>query len=106
MTTVVDAVKGEPAPWLDGIEGDAARELIESNARVIRVVAGPGSGKTTCLKRRIQRLVQKDEADPTTMFRRKHSRERLQKSCEKHSAQRSKSLRYIHLPTNCFENIR
>ena len=68
MTTVVDAVKSEPAPWLDGIEGDAARELIESNARVIRVVAGPGSGKTTCLKRRIQRLVQKDEADPTTMF--------------------------------------
>ena len=56
------------APWLEGIEGSVAHELIESNARVIRVVAGPGSGKTTCLKRRIQRLVQKDEIDPKTMF--------------------------------------
>ena len=29
---------------------------------------GPGSGKTTCLRRRIQRLVQKDGIDPKTVF--------------------------------------
>ena len=56
------------APWLEGIEGSGAHDLIESDAQVIRVIAGPGSGKTTCLKRRIQRLVQKDNIDPKTMF--------------------------------------
>lgn len=35
---------------------------------MIRVVAGPGAGKTTCLKRRIRRLVEGDGADPTKMF--------------------------------------
>ena len=68
MTTVIGIAESRPSPWLEGIEGSDARELIESNDKVVRVIAGPGSGKTTCLKRRIQRLVQKDEADPTTMF--------------------------------------
>ncbi len=54
--------------WLEGVEGEAARELIESNARLIRVVAEPGSGKTTCLKRRTQRLIEGEEIDPRTMF--------------------------------------
>ncbi len=59
---------GTGAPWLNEINGRDAQQLIESNATIIRVVAGPGSGKTTCLKRRIQRLVQKDKVDPETMF--------------------------------------
>jgi superfamily I DNA/RNA helicase len=42
--------------WLEGIEGDALRSLISSDSKVIRVVAGPRSGKTTGLKRRVQRL--------------------------------------------------
>lgn len=66
--TVTGIAKSDPAPWLEGIEGNDAHGLIESNDKVIRVIAGPGSGKTTCLKRRIQRLAQKDEVDPTTMF--------------------------------------
>ena len=68
MTTVIDVAESRPSPWLEGIEGNDARELIESNDNVIRVIAGPGSGKTTCLNRRIQCLVQKNEADPRTMF--------------------------------------
>ena len=68
MTITLDVVESNPSPWLEGMEGSDAHELIESNDKVIRVIAGPGSGKTTCLKRRIQRLVQKDEVDPTTMF--------------------------------------
>ena len=68
MTTITVPTAGQPAPWLEGIEGSAAQELIESNSQVIRVIAGPGSGKTTCLKRRTQRLVQKDEVNPRTMF--------------------------------------
>jgi DNA helicase-2/ATP-dependent DNA helicase PcrA len=54
--------------WLDGIEGEHLPRLIESRAKVIRVVAGPGSGKTTGLKRRIQRLVQGDRVDPDRIF--------------------------------------
>jgi DNA helicase-2/ATP-dependent DNA helicase PcrA len=68
MTTVIDISENSSAPWLEGIEGSAAHKLIESNEKVIRVVAGPGSGKTTCLKRRIQRLVQKEEVDPKKIF--------------------------------------
>ena len=68
MTTAIELAESRPAPWLEGIEGSAAHELIESKDQVIRVIAGPGSGKTTCLKRRVQRLVQKDEIDPTRMF--------------------------------------
>ncbi len=55
-------------PWLEGIEGNAARELIESRAPVIRVVAGPGSGKTTCLKRRTQRLILGDKIAPEKIY--------------------------------------
>ena len=68
MTTTCALAENRPTPWLDGIEGKNAHELIESDAQVIRVVAGPGSGKTTCLKRRIQRLIQKDRIDPKTVF--------------------------------------
>lgn len=55
-------------PWLDGIEGKEARTLIMSDDPVIRVVAGPGSGKTTCLKRRTQRFIQANNVDPETVF--------------------------------------
>ncbi|MDE2928100.1 MAG: ATP-dependent helicase [Acidobacteriota bacterium] len=61
-------MRKKEAPWLEGIEGEEARELIESNSPVIRVVAGPGSGKTTCLKRRTRRLIEGDGINPTTMF--------------------------------------
>ncbi len=43
--------------WLEGIEGDALPLLITSDTKVMRVVAGPGSGKTTGLKRRVTRLI-------------------------------------------------
>ncbi|MYL10865.1 MAG: ATP-dependent helicase, partial [Cenarchaeum sp. SB0669_bin_11] len=55
-------------PWLSGITDDNARRLIESDSPIIRVVAGPGSGKTTCLERRIQRLIKKDRVDPKKVF--------------------------------------
>lgn len=45
-------------PWLDGVEGDAGKTLIECDKQYIQVVAGPGSGKTFGLKRRVRRLVQ------------------------------------------------
>jgi DNA helicase-2/ATP-dependent DNA helicase PcrA len=48
----------ETPRWLDGIEGDALPLLIASDAKLIRVVAGPGSGKTTGLRRRVMRLVE------------------------------------------------
>lgn len=55
-------------PWLDGIEGNAVPTLILSDKKLIRVIAGPGSGKTTGLKRRIQRLIQGESVDPKTVF--------------------------------------
>ncbi len=59
--------KNKP-PWLDGIDGDALPPLIAGDSPVIRVVAGPGSGKTTGLKRRVQRLVQGEAVPPGTIF--------------------------------------
>jgi DNA helicase-2/ATP-dependent DNA helicase PcrA len=55
-------------PWLEGIEGEALPALITNNSKVIRVVAGPGSGKTTGLKRRVQRLVQGDNVPAEKIF--------------------------------------
>jgi DNA helicase-2/ATP-dependent DNA helicase PcrA len=55
-------------PWLDGIEGDHVRRLIESDAAAIQAVAGPGSGKTTGLKGRIRRLVEGDGVAPGKIF--------------------------------------
>lgn len=56
-------VSDKEEPWLEGIVGDDARRLITSDAPLIRVVAGPGAGKTTCLKRRVQRLVGRHPKD-------------------------------------------
>ena len=56
------------APWLSGITGEDAKKLIESNSPIIRVVAGPGTGKTTCLESRTQRLVERDRIDPAKIF--------------------------------------
>ncbi|WP_425155452.1 UvrD-helicase domain-containing protein [Candidatus Palauibacter sp.] len=62
-------MNANPEPsWLEGIEGEDARSLISSSAPLIRVVAGPGSGKTTCLKRRTERLVRGADVDGRTVF--------------------------------------
>ena len=68
MATVPPTTEESLPPWLCGIEGSVARALIVSDHPVIRVIAGPGSGKTTCLKRRTQRLVQQRRIDPATIF--------------------------------------
>lgn len=56
------------SPWLTGIFGEHLPRLIESDAKVIQAVAGPGSGKTTGLKRRVQRLVEGNGVDPNRIF--------------------------------------
>lgn len=58
----------EKKEWLQGIEGDYLPELIESNKLKIRVISGPGSGKSTGLKRRVQRLIQEKNVDPDNIF--------------------------------------
>lgn len=65
MSTPNDSVH---KPWLQGIRGIYARRLIESPSRVIKVPAGPGAGKTTCLKRRVMRLVGTREARRKDIF--------------------------------------
>lgn len=61
------AADGQVPPWLDGIEGEELPKLILSNSPVIRVISGPGSGKTMALQRRVQRLVE-EGADPARIF--------------------------------------
>ena len=68
MTATIISSAGQTPAWLEGIEGREAQELIESDSKVIRVVAGPGSGKTTCLKRRLQRLVEQQQINPERVF--------------------------------------
>lgn len=58
----------ENRPWLEGVEGEEAVELIESNAKVICVDAGPGSGKTFCLQRRTWRLIKGDRINQRKIF--------------------------------------
>jgi DNA helicase II / ATP-dependent DNA helicase PcrA len=54
--------------WLAGVEGEHAALLINSARLFIQVVAGPGSGKTFGLERRIQRLVLGDGVDPELIY--------------------------------------
>ena len=62
-------MRSKPDPrWLEGINGEHARTLIESDERVIKVPAGPGAGKTTCLKRRVMRLVDTGKAQRRDVF--------------------------------------
>lgn len=49
-------------PWYDGLEG-AALEFARSVARMLRALAGPGTGKTFALIRRLMRIVE-EEAVP------------------------------------------
>lgn len=51
----------EVQSWSDGIEGEAAIEIASSNESPIRVQAGPGTGKTFALKRRVWRLLEDGE---------------------------------------------
>ena len=44
-------------PWNDGVIGTQVLPLINSNQKYIRVQAGPGTGKTFGLVRRIQRIL-------------------------------------------------
>lgn len=55
-------------PWLEDLEGEEVPRLIQSDSAKIRVIAGPGSGKTTGLKRRVRRLLETGAADPTSIF--------------------------------------
>jgi superfamily I DNA/RNA helicase len=54
--------------WLEGIEGEFLPKLIISESKVVRVIAGPGAGKTTGLKRRVMRLVIHDQVSPSKIF--------------------------------------
>lgn len=47
-------------PWLVGVEGEQILPLITLGARVLRVPAGPGTGKTYGLRKRVLRLLHPD----------------------------------------------
>lgn len=47
-------------PWLEGVEGDEVPQIIECDADIIVVEAGPGTGKTFGLARRVQRILHPD----------------------------------------------
>lgn len=59
---------GEEPRWFEGINGKHSRRLIASDSKVIKVLAGPGAGKTTCLKRRVIRLVDEKVATRREIF--------------------------------------
>lgn len=50
-------------PWNEGVEGATVLSLINSDARFIRVEAGPGTGKSYGLARRVLRLLHADGAN-------------------------------------------
>lgn len=44
-------------PWNEGVRGEQVLPLINSESRVLRVQAGPGTGKTFGLLRRVIRIL-------------------------------------------------
>ena len=49
--------------WNDNLEGQALN-IAQSDDQILRVVAGPGTGKTFSLMRRIARLLEIEHIDP------------------------------------------
>lgn len=47
-------------PWLEGVEGNQVLDIINLDAALILVEAGPGTGKTFGLVRRVQRILHPD----------------------------------------------
>lgn len=55
-------------PWHDGLERDSVTfEIASSAATKLRVVAGPGTGKSFAMKRRVGRRLE-EGIDPSTIF--------------------------------------
>ena len=50
----------EPHDWNKGVRGTQVLPLINDDAPVIRVEAGPGTGKTFGLVKRVQRILHPD----------------------------------------------
>lgn len=50
-------------PWDDGLVGPAL-EIARSEANSLRVMAGPGTGKSFCMQRRVAKLLEHDNVDP------------------------------------------
>ncbi len=53
--------------WDDGLKGNALA-IAASMAKRLRVMAGPGTGKTFAMKRRIIRLIEQENADPSKIL--------------------------------------
>lgn len=49
--------------WDDGLDG-VARHIAEESSSPLRIVAGPGTGKTFALMRRVARLIQEEKISP------------------------------------------
>ena len=49
--------------WFDGLEGNAL-EIARTNENPLRVMAGPGTGKSFAMKRRVARILEEDSVDP------------------------------------------
>jgi DNA helicase-2/ATP-dependent DNA helicase PcrA len=49
-------------PWLQGVKGQQVRPLITEDASVLRVQAGPGTGKTFGLRKRVLRVLHPEGA--------------------------------------------
>ena len=60
----------EKPPWLRGVEGEQIVPLITQDVRFLRVPAGPGTGKTFGLRKRVLRLLHPDGAgcDPSRVL--------------------------------------
>ena len=53
--------------WNDNLEGNAL-EIARSNDSLIRVMAGPGTGKSFALQRRVQRLIEEENINPNRIM--------------------------------------
>lgn len=53
--------------WNDDLEGEHL-EIASSTASRIRVMAGPGTGKSYAMKRRVARLVEADDVEPSRIL--------------------------------------
>jgi DNA helicase-2/ATP-dependent DNA helicase PcrA len=70
QSTAGENAQEEKPPWLRGAEGEQIVPLITQDVPILRVPAGPGTGKTFGLRKRVLRLLHPDGAacDPSRVL--------------------------------------
>jgi ATP-dependent exoDNAse (exonuclease V) beta subunit len=103
----LEAVEDLVETWGESLEGQA-KEIVESEAHRLCVQAGPGTGKSFCMTRRLLRLIQQKRVQPRQILAVTFTRTAatdLRKSLEGTLGEKYRNFRASTLHSLCFNIV-